>query len=63
MASAAAAAGQGPKGTLSERLLLTTKTGLKPIHRVAMDNWQPATTVAMVSVPLSISLGIASVAT
>ncbi|CAK0896506.1 unnamed protein product [Prorocentrum cordatum] len=44
------------------RLSLKTMTGVKPAHRVFMENWQAALTVAMVSVPLSISLGIASVA-
>merc|ERR1719367_2639940 len=37
-------------------------TGSKQPHQILMDNWQPAVTVSMVSVPLSISLGIASVA-
>ncbi|CAE7380653.1 yvdB [Symbiodinium necroappetens] len=40
---------------------LKTRLGYQPIHRVLIDNWQSGLTVAMVSVPLSISLGIASV--
>jgi len=43
-------------------LSLTTRTGVKALHRVVLDNWQSGVTVAMVSVPLSISLGMASVA-
>merc|ERR1719433_1515115 len=37
-------------------------TGKKLPHRVLMDNWQSGVSVAMLSVPLSIALGIASVA-
>jgi len=40
---------------------LKTRLGYQPLHRVLIDNWQSGLTVAMVSVPLSISLGIASV--
>ena len=43
-------------------LWLKASNGVKPAHHVFMENCQPAFTVAMVSVPLSISLGIASVA-
>eukprot|EP00438_Fugacium_kawagutii_P020340 Skav209396 [mRNA] locus=scaffold962:40144:52854:- [translate_table: standard] len=44
------------------RCALKTRLGLQPVHRVMLENWQSGVTVAMVSVPLSISLGIASVA-
>mmetsp|Transcript_66617 Transcript_66617/g.189101 ORF Transcript_66617/g.189101 Transcript_66617/m.189101 type:complete len:663 (-) Transcript_66617:30-2018(-) len=43
------------------RFEVTTRTGKKLPHKVLLDNWQSGLTVAMVSVPLSISLGIASV--
>jgi SulP family sulfate permease len=46
----------------SLRCSLKTRLGRKQPHRVFLDNWQSGLTVAMVSVPLSISLGIASVA-
>mmetsp|Transcript_23307 Transcript_23307/g.51210 ORF Transcript_23307/g.51210 Transcript_23307/m.51210 type:complete len:663 (-) Transcript_23307:190-2178(-) len=42
-------------------LTVKTRTGTLPLHRVIMDNMQSGMTVALVSVPLSISLGIASI--
>lgn len=42
------------------RCALKTRLGYQPLHRVILENWQSGVTVAMVSVPLSISLGIAS---
>lgn len=48
---------QDPK---PQRCALKTRLGHQLPHRVFLDNWQSGLTVAMVSVPLSISLGIAS---
>lgn len=42
------------------RCALKTRLGYQPLHRVILENWQSGVTVAMVSVPLSIPLGIAS---
>lgn len=58
----AAPTDQAQSSGLAGWLTLETRTGQKPLHRAMMDNWQSGVTVALVSVPLSISLGIASVA-
>ncbi|CAJ1365870.1 unnamed protein product [Effrenium voratum] len=52
------AAGSG----LCAQCELKTRLGMVPLHQALLDNWQSGLTVALVSVPLSISLGIASVA-
>mmetsp|Transcript_7920 Transcript_7920/g.18208 ORF Transcript_7920/g.18208 Transcript_7920/m.18208 type:complete len:647 (+) Transcript_7920:79-2019(+) len=52
---------QEPQDSQAKRCHLKTRLGHQPIHRVLLENWQSGLTVAMVSVPLSISLGIASV--
>jgi len=46
----------------ASRWQFTSMNGRKYPHQLLMENWQSGVTVAMVSVPLSISLGIASVA-